>query len=143
MAAVYAGLAFAAGFALGVARVLVLEPRLGPLGAVIVEGPPMLAISWLAARWIVGRWMSRARRERRLLMGVVGLGLLLLAELAISPLVNAGAPAGWLSAFFDKFLTPAGLVGAFLQLAFAGLPALVTPRGDSRDIGPTKEAASR
>ncbi len=43
----YFGLVFALGFILGTLRVLVLEPRLGSTGAVLLELPVMLAASWL------------------------------------------------------------------------------------------------
>jgi hypothetical protein len=124
-AAIYAGLAFAAGFVLGTLRVTLVEPRLGPLGALVVEGPMMLGVCFVAARCVVGKWMPVSSTSQGLAMGFLALLFLLAAELAISPLVNANASAGWFRAFFLKFLTPHGISGGVLQLAFAAIPAIV------------------
>jgi hypothetical protein len=81
--AVYFALVFAAGVGLGVARVVWLVPRLGGTAAELLEMPVMLAVTVLAARWTV-RWFGVPPvRGRRLAVGLVALGLLLLAELTI------------------------------------------------------------
>lgn len=126
VSAVYAGVAFAAGFVLGTVRVLVLEPRLGTVGSVLIEGPIMLAVSYLAARWVVARWMCDASRGRRVMMGMVALGMLLLLEFAISPVVNADTAGGWVRGFFAKFATTAGMIGAGLQVGFAVMPGAIS-----------------
>jgi hypothetical protein len=126
---VYAGVAFAAGFVLGTVRVLVLEPWLGEVGAVLVEGPVMLGVSYVAARWVVARWMRDASRGRRVAMGFIALAMLLLAELAIAPVVLRDAEGGWLRAFAGKFATAAGVIGAVWQLLFAVMPAGAGPKG--------------
>lgn len=126
VSAVYAGVAFAAGFVLGTVRVLVLEPGLGAVGSVLVEGPIMLAFSYFAARWVVARWMFDASRGRRVGMGVIALAMLLLLEFAIAPLANADAAGGWVRGFFAKFATTAGMIGAGLQVGFAVMPAAIS-----------------
>ncbi len=65
-AVVYAALVFAAGFVLGVLRVLLLAPQLGALVAVLVELPAMLAIAWVACGFSLRRSAIRpARRSGR------------------------------------------------------------------------------
>jgi hypothetical protein len=125
VSAIYAGFAFAAGFVLGTVRVLLLEPRLGAVGAVLIEGPIMLGVSFLAARWVVSRWMLHDTRSRRLGMGLLAFGMLLVLEFAIAPWANANAPGGWMHGFFAKFLTTAGVIGAGLQVGFGVMPGVV------------------
>jgi hypothetical protein len=108
---------------------LVLEPWLGEVGAVLVEGPVMLGVSYVAARWVVARWMRDASRGRRVAMGFIALAMLLLAELAIAPVVLRDAEGGWLRAFAGKFATAAGVIGAVWQLLFAVMPAGARPKG--------------
>ena len=48
----YFAAAFAAGFALGTVRVLLVEPVFGELPAILAETPLMLAVSFVLARWL-------------------------------------------------------------------------------------------
>jgi hypothetical protein len=111
----YAAAVFAAGFALGVPRVTLLEPAVGPLAAVALELPPMLGISWLAAGAVLARWPVR----RPLAMGGIALGFLLAAEAALSAVLG-GTVAGFLAAL----VTPAGVLGLAGQVVFALIPRL-------------------
>lgn len=81
--AAYFGLVFAAGFALGTLRVLVLVPRLGERAAELLEMPLMLAASWLAAGWVVGRFRLPAGARHRLPVGLVALALLVAGEILV------------------------------------------------------------
>ena len=76
--ALYFLLVFATGFALGTIRVLWLEPRLGVMVAELLEMPFMLVAIILAARWVVARFAVPL--NRRIPMGLVALGLLIVAE---------------------------------------------------------------
>ena len=67
----YFAIAFTLGFALGSLRVLFVEPRLGPLGAVLVEMPIMLMASWVVCRWLIDR-LSIRTPAARLAMGAWG-----------------------------------------------------------------------
>ena len=63
--AAYFALVFAAGFALGVVRVLVLAPRLGALSAVALELPLILTVSWIACGWVLKRFSVPPRAGPR------------------------------------------------------------------------------
>jgi len=74
---------FAAGFALGVLRELWLAPWLGTRTAELAEMPVMLAVVVLAARWTVRRFHLTPAWPGRLAAGVIAVGWLLLAEVAL------------------------------------------------------------
>ncbi|TIQ73239.1 MAG: hypothetical protein E5X64_39685, partial [Mesorhizobium sp.] len=57
--AVYFAAIFAVGFGLGVVRTMLLEPALGPVLAVGVELPVILATAWAICRRILARWPMR------------------------------------------------------------------------------------
>ena len=78
---------FAAGFALGIVRVLLLVPQLGVRSAELIELPLMLAASVFAARWNVTRF-NVTGPARRLGVGGIALGFLLFAEFGVE---NIGA----------------------------------------------------
>jgi len=82
--AAYFGWVFAAGFALGVLRVLLLVPRLGERWAELLEMPLMIVASYFAACWTVRRFALPADRiGLQLSIGLVALALLLGAELGV------------------------------------------------------------
>lgn len=116
-AAVYFGVVFAAAFALGVLRVLVLAPALGPLAAVAVEVPVVLALSWEVAGRVLRRWPLAL--PGRVAMGGLAFALLMGAEAGL-----ALAPGQTLAGFVAAMATPAGAVGLAGQIGFAILPAL-------------------
>jgi hypothetical protein len=80
---VYFALVFAAGFALGTIRTLWVVPRLGVRTAELAEAPFMFGISILAARWVVRHVQVSPLRSRRLAMGCIALGLMLVAEFTL------------------------------------------------------------
>lgn len=117
-ALIYAGAIFTLGFALGTLRVLAIAPHTGPLLAVALELPLMLA----ASAWLAHRLVRRAalNRKRAAAMGLVALALLLSAERALAgPFGQSGAE--WLAAM----LTPAGLLGLAGQVWFGLMPGVV------------------
>jgi len=115
---VYFATVFAVGFLLGTVRTLLVLPRVGPVWAVALELPLMLAASWLLCGWTLRRFGVPAGAPR-VLMGTVALGLLLLAELTLAVALGEG-----LRAFFSGLVTPAGALGLAGQLAFGLFPAL-------------------
>lgn len=109
---------FAAGFVLGTFRVLVLQPRLGPLPATLLELPVMLAISWVVCGWALRRWAVPTATRDRLIMGLTAFGLLVGAETLLGVVGFGRALAEQGRAFAE----PEGLLGLGAQLAFAGMP---------------------
>jgi hypothetical protein len=76
----YFALVFAAGFVLGAIRTLWVVPRLGVRTAELMEAPIMLCVSILAARWVVRHVGIPPLGSRRLALGCIALGLMLLVE---------------------------------------------------------------
>lgn len=115
---VYFALVFAAGFALGVVRVLIISPHFGEFAAVLLELPVILLVSWFACDWIVRTLRLSAEFKDRLLMGGTAFGLLLLAE--------AGVATLGLGRSFDEhvshYATLPAQIGLTGQVAFALFP---------------------
>ena len=117
-ACAYFTIVFAAGFALGTVRVFMLAPVLGELGAVLLELPIMLAISWFVCRAAVRRFAVPAGWDQRAIISATAFVLLMLAELGLSVFVF-GRPAG---AFLASLASPSGAVGLLGQFAYALFP---------------------
>jgi hypothetical protein len=81
--ALYFAVVFAAGFVLGTIRTLWVVPSFGASGAELMEAPIMFAITVLASRWVVRRLAIRPSFPRRIAVGLVALGLLLLTEFTV------------------------------------------------------------
>ncbi len=81
---VYFALVFGAGFILGAIRVPILVPRLGERVSELVEMPFMLVAVLLAARFVVRRFSLPAGTSSTLLVGLLALGLLLVAEFLLA-----------------------------------------------------------
>ncbi len=125
--AAYWAIVFAVGFALGTLRVLLVEPALGKLPAVLIELPVMLGASWLAARWLVRR-LAIALARRALAMGGIAFAMLMASEAVLTIAMPGNSPDQWLA----DMATPAGFIGLSGQLAFALFPWLVRS-ADGRD----------
>jgi hypothetical protein len=76
----YFALVFGAGFVLGVIRMLWATPAVGAGAAELLEMPIMFAVIALAARWTVRRVAVPPVSSTRLGIGLIALGLLLVAE---------------------------------------------------------------
>lgn len=123
MSALKAGLVyflsvFAAGFLLGTIRVLLIEPRLGALGAVLLETPFILAASWFLCRSWIGRFNVPPSLSSRLVMGVFAFGLLLAAEILLG-FYGFGRP---LADQIAAWGTPPGALGLAGQMLFGLFP---------------------
>ncbi len=123
-AAAYTGIAYAAGFLFGVVRTLVVTPAVGPLYAVLLEAPLMLAVSWLACGWVMRRFAVPPAARVRLIIGALAFVLLMGVELAVALVLFNQTPA----TIAAGFATAAGLVGLAAQAAFALMPWLRTIR---------------
>ena len=114
----YFSLAFAAGFALGVVRGLVVEPAVGPLMAVLIEAPFIVAVCWFACGAAVRRFSPPAAPSARLAVGALWLCLLIAAEAGVGLWARGLSLADTLAAF----VAPAGLVGLAAQIVCAAFP---------------------
>jgi hypothetical protein len=123
-AAAYLTVVFCAAFVLGTIRVLWVIPRLGDVAAVLIEGPVVLALSWVVAGAVLRRWPLPERRARVAMGGLAFIGLILL-ELVLGRFVFGRSFSGILA----NMGTPAGLIGLAGQIGFGLIPALCQPRG--------------
>jgi len=117
----YFALVFAAGFALGTLRVVVLTPRLGdPATAVLLELPVMLGLSWMACRWLIARLDVPTAVSARLVMGGSAFATLMVAELGVSVLAFGRT----LPAHLEHYRQLPTLLGLAGQMAFAVFPVI-------------------
>jgi hypothetical protein len=122
-AAFWAGIAyttavFVFAFAVGAIRVTLVVPRLGPLLAVIIEAPIVLAMSWRASSWCTRRFEVGRDPAARTLMGAVAFTFLMLLELGVA-VFAFGEPVGH---YFAKYATLPGAIGLVMQGCFATIP---------------------
>jgi hypothetical protein len=118
--AAYWVIVFTAGSALGSLRVLLVEPAIGRLPAVLIELPVILGTSWLAARWLVQRFAIAAARHA-LAMGGIAFALLMASEAALTIALAGNSPGRWIA----DMATPAGFLGLSGQVAFGLFPWLI------------------
>lgn len=130
---VYFAAVFSLGFLLGTVRVLVAAPRLGELGAVLLELPVMLTASWLICGVLMARFGVDARPSARGLMSVTALVLLLIAEPVGAMLLFGRTPGELL----ESYRTPVAIMGLASQIAFVLFP-LFRPRS-----APAKQRSQR
>jgi hypothetical protein len=116
-------LVFAAGFALGVIRVLWLAPILGERNAELAEIPVMLAVITVAARVVVGR-MRHPGPGARLATGALALLFMLLVEFT----VVLGLRGLTLEQYLESRDPVAGGAYALSLLLFMLMPALLAWR---------------
>jgi hypothetical protein len=109
---------FTLAFATGVVRTLFVAPLLGPVAAVSLEVPVILAASWFVARRLLrGRSFSLAQRAA---IGALAFTLTMISEAALSQLIRGQSITEWAAAV----ATPLGLFGLAAQLGFAAMPVL-------------------
>lgn len=116
----YFAIVFAAGFVLGAIRTTLIAPRLGEVGAVLLELPFMLAVSWIACGDIIRGLKVRVGAADRAVMGAAAFALLMAAELGLAIVAFNEAPGEWAARLFS----PAGLLGLAGQIAFAAMPLM-------------------
>lgn len=120
--ALYFGVVFGAGFALGTIRVLWAVPTFGTRVAELLESPLMLVVVIFAARWVVRRFSLPPTLAARLGAGFLALGFLLTAELTMVLAVRRLTLADYIAGRDPV----AGTVYVFLLLVFAVMPFLVS-----------------
>jgi hypothetical protein len=113
----YFALVFAAGFVLGLIRILWVVPRFGTRTAELMETPIMLAVIIFAARWIVRGLAMPPTPSKRLGVGFVALGLLLVAEFTL---------VLWLrSLTIDEYLATRDPVAGTVYIVMLGVVAIM------------------
>lgn len=121
----YFWLVFAAGFLLGLLRVMFIAPAVGEAAAVALELPIMLTVSWFVCKSLIGRLHVPAHLPSRLIMGGIAFLLLMLAEFAISSVFLGRS----LAKHLDHYRELPALLGLAGQAVFAALPSLQMPAG--------------
>lgn len=81
--ALYFALVFGSGFLLGAVRTLLVEPRLGPRKAELLEMPIMLVVTVVAARWTLATLHVRSATFPRIASGFLALLFMLAAEFGL------------------------------------------------------------
>ncbi len=119
--ALYFALTFLVGFLIGPLRELVLKPRLGGTGALLIEAPVMLVAMFYVAWRCVGWFAVSPRAADRIAMGGVALALLLCAEVVLSKLLRGMTLDTWLA----HFASTEGMISAALYATFAAAPLLL------------------
>ena len=118
----YFAIVFAIGFVLGTVRVLLLVPRLGETGGVLVELPVMLSTSWFVCGWLLGRFSVPREWRHRLAMGGVAFLLLMVAEFGLSVFAFGRSVAEHLGTYRSW----GAALGLAAQVAFAAFPLVRT-----------------
>ena len=118
--AVYFLLLYVIGFLLGATRELLLAPRFGVVVASALEALPMLAAIIHFAPLIARRFGIPPKSAGRIVMGLVGLALLIGAEIAMTRAMRGLSPQEWLA----HFLSFEGVIYAALLAGFAAMPWL-------------------
>ena len=113
---IYFAMVFAAGFALGVLRTLVLEPGLGAVSAVLVELPIILGVAWVACARVLRRIPLSGTGP--VVMGTAAFVLLMLAEAGLSVLLAGRS----LAQHFALYRDAPHLLGLAGQVLFAAFP---------------------
>lgn len=119
-ATLYFLIVFGVGFALGPIRVLLMEPRLGKLGAVLCEAPFLLA-AMVFASGVAPRALTATPSRRSLLsIGFIALALQQLADFIVGMALRGVGPSEQVS----RLATAEGAVFAILLVMFALMPLL-------------------
>ena len=116
--ALYFLLIFLLGMALGTIRVLLIEPRVGAVGSVLLELPLMLGASWFVCGWLIRYLSVPATVSSRATMGGLAFLLLMGAELGLSLFAVGGS----VREHFANYGQAAPLIGLLGQIAFAAFP---------------------
>jgi hypothetical protein len=124
--ALYFAVVFGAGFVLGTIRTLWIVPSFGMRKAELMEAPIMFAITVLASRWVVRRLALRPSFSGRLSVGLVALGLLLVAEFTVVLWIRGLTVAEYLAGRDPV----AGTVYVVLLASFALMPSLGVGRSN-------------
>ena len=104
---------------MGIARGLVVAPRLGETSAVLLEIPVLLAFSWFIARRLVRKHIFTV--QHLVSIGTIAFMLTMICEAGLADLIRGQSVAQWAM----DLIKPLGLAGLAGQLGFALMPTLV------------------
>lgn len=123
-ATVYFLALFSLGFVLGTIRILFVAPRIGLLGATLLEVPLMLVAAFILCRWAVRHWQVSPALGARWVMA-----LWFLLQLAMfETLLGIALLGRTLTGTWAGLGTAAGLIGLIAQVIAALLPLFVGRR---------------
>jgi hypothetical protein len=117
----YFSIVFGAGFVLGPARAMWLEPAFGPTLAVMCEMPFLIIAMALAARWVLARFAANTHQAGALTIGVSAALLVLGADFTVGLLLRSMNGQQQLA----YLTTPAGLLYVSLLAVFALMPLMM------------------
>lgn len=112
---------FAVAWVLGPLREFVIAPRWGRAAGILFEAPFLMAAMILAARWVIRRYAIPRTFPARAAIGGLGLGILLVAEVAGVLLARRMS----LEEYMASFDTVSGGFALGLFLLFAAVPLFV------------------
>jgi hypothetical protein len=110
---------FTFAFCMGVARVLLVAPRLGPMAAVLIEVPILIAVSWFVSRYLLRN--SVLSLLQLALMGLTAFILTMASEALLAEFLQGNSVAAWAA----SLATSIGLLGLAGQIIFALMPIFV------------------
>ncbi len=119
-AALYFLTLFGVGCLLGPIRVLLIEPRFGPVAAVLCEAPFLLTAIVMAARWTPRVVHLTPRFGSMLLAGLGALVLLQACDFAVGKFLRGLNAQDQIA----RFATTEGLIYAALLVVFALMPVI-------------------
>jgi len=122
----YFAIVFIVAFGFGTVRTLWLAPAIGATGAVLVELPLILIVSFVAARLVVAR-VRPAPSGTAIGIGAIGFTLLMAAEAGLGVFAFGMSLSAWLA----SLVRVPGVFGLAGQLAFAAMPLIVSARQSS------------
>lgn len=120
----YFALVFGAGFALGPIRIFWVVPHFGTRMAELMETPIMFVVTVAAARWVVRRLAVPSIPSRRLGVGCIALGLMLVAEFALMLYLRGLS----IKEYFAGRDPVSGTVYYVMLVVFAIMPLLIARR---------------
>jgi hypothetical protein len=123
-------LVFAAGFAFGAVRELLVRPYTGRELAQLLELPLMIAVSYMASRFVVRRSTIGEAGDWRD-VGLLAFVLLMIGEMLVALLILRMG----LKAFIGSFLTPVGFLSLLAQALLIVLPEIAARREKARFHG--------
>ena len=126
---VYFVLVFSVGFILGSIRVPFMAPRLGERISELIEMPFMFVAVLLSARFVARRFSLPATTSSRLFVGLLALGLLLVAEFMLAVAIQDRS----LSAYIASRDPISGTVYLAMLVLFALMPLILARLGLARE----------